>query len=32
VAAIQMVSRTTVAPNLAEAAELIASAAREGAR
>ena len=32
VAAIQMVSRATVAPNLAEAAELIASAAREGAR
>src|SRR5258708_2445155 len=31
VAAIQMVSRTTVAPNLAEAAELIASAARDGA-
>lgn len=32
VAAIQMVSRATVAPNLADAAELIASAAREGAQ
>jgi len=32
VAAIQMVSRATVAPNLADAAELIATAAREGAQ
>jgi deaminated glutathione amidase len=32
VAAIQMVSRATIAPNLQEAADLIASAAREGAQ
>jgi len=32
VAAVQMVSRATVAPNLQEAAELIAAAAAEGAR
>ncbi|HEV3020501.1 MAG TPA: nitrilase-related carbon-nitrogen hydrolase, partial [Burkholderiaceae bacterium] len=32
VAAIQMVSRATIEPNLREAAELIGAAAREGAQ
>ena len=32
VAAIQMVSRATIEPNLRDAAELIGAAAREGAR